>query len=134
MIYRSFVLCEEFSIFQLVSERRRRLSRTPNRDPRDLRHRIRRMQLREETFTISIDPMAKTENKVTYSGQEASLERALDLGDLIESFAMKLPARADITFTRHDQPACSLSWEHKAKMLEMAQQGECLLFLRNIFV
>lgn len=83
------------------------------------------MAIREQTFTINVDPKAADEDRVFYTGEEAELKRASDLGELIATFAKDLPATVRLTFTKHDQPACQLGWEHKQRMIELADQGEC---------
>lgn len=79
------------------------------------------MQIREETFTISV-----INGKVSVSGEQAFLRRAKDLGDLIARFSGHV-RDVNFTFTRHDQPAVQLGWYQKEKMLELAQTGECEL-------
>lgn len=92
-----------------------------------MRSRLQQVQDRPESFTIHIDPDGELlgGQTVTYQGPEASLKRATDLGDLIRRFAGELPAEIQMTFTKHDQPACLLTWEHKTKMLDRASEGEC---------
>lgn len=92
-------------------------------DPRDLDHKLKRMEEREETFTIKLDPTAET--TVEYSGDYAELQRAHDLGEILEPFADLLPGKVQMTFTRHDQPACQLGWARNDRMKELALQGEC---------
>ncbi|BGP16351.1 hypothetical protein JCM10213_004892 [Rhodosporidiobolus nylandii] len=87
-------------------------------EPSDLAHRVRVMQERDETFTIQV-----TDGKVAEVGEQAFLRRAKDLGDLIARFSQFVP-NVNLTFTRHDQPACQLDWFHKERMIELAQQGE----------
>ncbi|GAA5953962.1 hypothetical protein JCM21900_003066 [Sporobolomyces salmonicolor] len=87
-------------------------------EPSDLAHRVRVMQDRDETFTIRV-----TAGKVTEVGEQAFLRRAKDLGDLISRFSAHVPD-VNLTFTRHDQPACQLDWFHKERMIELAQMGE----------
>lgn len=77
------------------------------------------MEIREETFTISINS-----GKVTLTGEYAALQRAIDLGDLISRFSSHV-GDVNLTFTRHDQPAVQLGWHQKEKMLELARTGEC---------
>lgn len=77
------------------------------------------MQEREETFTIKVEDGATREE-----GEQAFLKRAKDLSDLIARFSQHVPD-VNLTFTRHDQPACQLDWFHKERMIELAQMGEC---------
>jgi hypothetical protein len=77
------------------------------------------MEEREETFTIQI-----ADGTVTEEGEQAFLRRAKDLGDLMARFSSHVPD-VNLTFTRHDQPACQLGWFHKEKMIELAELGEC---------
>ena len=81
------------------------------------------MQDREETFTIEI-----FDGKVDIWGEQATLRRAIDLGDLMARFSMYV-GDSNYTFTRHDQPACALGWYHKEKMVELAAMGECQFFI-----
>ncbi|GAA5896049.1 hypothetical protein JCM8208_007515 [Rhodotorula glutinis] len=87
-------------------------------EPQDLAHRVRVMQERDETFTIQI-----TDGKVAEVGGQAFLRRAKDLGDLIRRFSDYVPD-VNLTFTRHDQPACQLDYYHRDRMVELAQLGE----------
>ena len=98
------------------------------RQPSDLVHRSEMMAIREQTFTITVDPRARDGERVSYSGEEAELERASDLGQIIDYFSASLPSVVNLTFTKHDQPACQLGWEHKQRMFELAEQGECSFF------
>ena len=93
------------------------------REPSDLLHRTDVMQDREETFTIEI-----FDGKVDIWGEQATLRRAIDLGDLMARFSMYV-GDSNYTFTRHDQPACALGWYHKEKMVELAAMGECQFFI-----
>jgi len=77
------------------------------------------MQEREETFTIKVE-----EGKVAEVGEQAFLRRAKDLGDLIRRFSDYVPD-VNLTFTRHDQPACQLDYYHRDRMVELAQLGDC---------
>lgn len=77
------------------------------------------MQNREESFTIRVK-----DGKVEELGEQAALRRAKDLGDLIARFSAHVPD-VNMTFTRHDQPACQLGWFHKERMNELADLGEC---------
>ncbi|KPV74647.1 glycosyltransferase family 90 protein [Rhodotorula graminis WP1] len=88
-------------------------------EPQDLAHRVRVMQERDETFTIQV-----TDGKVAEVGEQAFLRRAKDLGDLIRRFSDYVPD-VNLTFTRHDQPACQLDYYHRDRMVELAQLGEC---------
>ncbi|KAM0753092.1 hypothetical protein T439DRAFT_286471 [Meredithblackwellia eburnea MCA 4105] len=87
-------------------------------EPSDMLHRIRVMQDREETFTISV-----LDGVVKLSGEQAFLRRAKDLGDLMSRFSTHV-SDLNMTFTRHDQPACQLEWGHKERMIELAGMGE----------
>lgn len=87
-------------------------------EPNDLMHRVLVMQDREETFTIKV-----TDGVVEETGEQAFLRRAKDLGDLIERFSAHVPD-VNLTFTRHDQPACQLDWYHRDRMVELARLGE----------
>ncbi|GAA6040182.1 hypothetical protein JCM8097_004167 [Rhodosporidiobolus ruineniae] len=87
-------------------------------EPSDLAHRVRVMQDREESFTIQV-----LNGEVAETGEQASLRRAKDLGDLVRRFSSYVPD-VNLTFTRHDQPAVQLDWYHKERMIELAQQGE----------
>ncbi|BGP24779.1 glycosyltransferase family 90 protein [Rhodotorula toruloides] len=87
-------------------------------EPGDLAHRVRVMQERAETFTIKV-----TDGKTTEEGEQAFLRRAKDLSDLISRFSAHVPD-VNLTFTRHDQPACQLDVFHKERMLELAALGE----------
>ncbi|GAA6025765.1 hypothetical protein JCM10207_000786 [Rhodosporidiobolus poonsookiae] len=87
-------------------------------EPSDLAHRVDVMQQREETFTIQVQ-----NGEVAEVGEQAFLRRAKDLGDLIRRFSAHVPD-VNLTFTRHDQPACQLDWFHKERMSELAQQSE----------
>ena len=82
-------------------------------------HRVRVMQDREETFTIAVE-----DGVIALSGEQALLRRAKDLGDLMSRFSTHVP-NINLTFTRHDQPACRLDWTHKERMVELASLGEC---------
>lgn len=84
-------------------------------------HRVRVMQQREETFTISVETGA-----IVLTGEQAFLRRAKDLGDLMSRFSAHVPD-VNLTFTRHDQPACRLEWTHKERMIELAGMGDCTL-------
>ena len=77
------------------------------------------MQIREETFSINVK-----DGNTTISGEQAQLARARDLGNLIQRFSAHVPD-INMTFTRHDQPACQLDWYHKERMIELAELGEC---------
>lgn len=92
------------------------------------------MAIREQTFTIQVVPDVKGKTNVFYSGEEAALARAHDLGDIIQYFAKDMPGRVNITFTKHDQPACQLGWEHKNKMIELAAEGECELVFSCLLI
>jgi hypothetical protein len=84
------------------------------------------MTQRAETFTLTLrPPTSKKVARVVITGEEGHLRRAKDLADLIQTFAHLMPGTVNLTFTKHDQPACELIWSHKEKMVEMAQQGEC---------
>jgi hypothetical protein len=85
------------------------------------------MMERPETFTIHVDPSAPV--AVTYTGEEAHLERATDLGELIGLFAKDMPAKVQLTFTKHDNPAVALGWEQKDKLVELARENECACWL-----
>ncbi|GAA5975950.1 hypothetical protein JCM11641_002847 [Rhodosporidiobolus odoratus] len=87
-------------------------------EPGDLAHRMRVMEERAETFTVQV-----ANGKVEEVGEQAFLRRAKDLGDLVGRFSAHVPD-VNLTFTRHDQPACQLDWFAKEKMTELAQQGE----------
>ncbi|GAA5979810.1 hypothetical protein JCM5350_002056 [Sporobolomyces pararoseus] len=87
-------------------------------EPGDLAHRVRVMQERAETFTIKVE-----DGKTREEGEQAFLKRAKDLSDLISRFSQHVPD-VNLTFTRHDQPACQLDWYHKERMIELAQMGE----------
>ncbi|GAA5821220.1 hypothetical protein JCM3770_006880 [Rhodotorula araucariae] len=87
-------------------------------EPSDLAHRVRVMQERDETFTIQVE-----EGKVAEVGGQAFLRRAKDLGDLIRRFSTYVPD-VNLTFTRHDQPACQLDYYHRDRMVELANLGE----------
>lgn len=89
------------------------------REPGDLAHRVRVMQDRAETFTLKVE-----DGKTREEGEQAFLKRAKDLADLISRFSQHVPD-VNMTFTRHDQPACQLDWYHKERMIELAQMGEC---------
>ena len=80
---------------------------------------------RAETFTLLVDPKRTDEYKVTFHGEEAKLKRAKDLGDLVNRFAKDLPAIVNLTFTKHDQPACALGYQHKERLHELAAEGDC---------
>ena len=96
------------------------------REPHDLLHRSRIMATeRAETFTLMINPAPKEEQKITTHGEEAHLKRATDLAALIEPFAKSLPGVVNITFTKHDQPACALGFQHKERLHELAAEGDC---------
>lgn len=98
----------------------------PRREPHDLLHRSRVMATeRPETFTVLADPNIEGDYKITYHGEEAKLRRAKDLGDLVNRFAKWLPATVNLTFTKHDQPACALGYQHKERLLELAAEGDC---------
>lgn len=89
------------------------------------------MQEREETFTIQV-----RDGAVSLQGEQAFLRRAKDLGDLISRVSAAIPD-LNLTFTRHDQPACQLGWFHKERMVELAGMGECQplsLFSSYVFV
>ncbi|SGZ26582.1 BQ5605_C024g09945 [Microbotryum silenes-dioicae] len=73
-------------------------------EPHDLKHRVLVMQEREETFTIQV--------------KTARCSR-----ELIARVSKHVP-NVNLTFTRHDQPACQLGWFHKERMLELAGEGE----------
>ncbi|GAA5996568.1 uncharacterized protein JCM10292_003058 [Rhodotorula paludigena] len=87
-------------------------------DPGDLAHRVAVMEEREETFTIKI-----ADGKVAETGEQAFLRRAKDLGDLIRRFSAYAPD-VNLTFTRHDQPACQLDYFHRDRMVELADLGD----------
>lgn len=96
------------------------------REPHDLVHRSKVMTNdRAETFTLNIDPNKSGTHKISISGQEAKLKRATDLAALIERFAADLPDWVNITFTKHDQPACALGYQHKERLLELVSEGDC---------
>ena len=80
---------------------------------------------RAETFTLLVDPSRPGKQKITTHGEEARLKRATDLAALLERFAMDLPAHMNLTFTKHDQPACALGYQHKERLLELAAEGDC---------
>jgi hypothetical protein len=80
---------------------------------------------RAETFTLLVDPARKEDFKITFHGEEAKLKRATDLADLLQRFAKDLPGTVNLTFTKHDQPACALGYQHKERLLELANDGEC---------
>jgi len=80
---------------------------------------------RAETFTLNIDPSLPGEHKITITGEEAKLKRATDLAALIERFSGSLPGNVNITFTKHDQPACALGYQHKERLLELVSEGDC---------
>lgn len=95
-------------------------------EPHDLMHRSRVMANdRAETFTINVDPSRPGEKKIIISGEEGHLRRATDLAALIERFSKDLPAESNITFTKHDQPACALGYQHKERLLELVTEGDC---------
>lgn len=81
-------------------------------------HRTRDMEEREETFTINVE-----NGRVALEGEYAHLERAKDLGDLIARFSKHI-GDVKLSFTRHDQPACQLGWNHKERMIELAAMGD----------
>lgn len=86
---------------------------------------------RAETFTLNIDPSRSGEHKILITGEEYKLKRATDLAALIDRFASDLPDWVNITFTKHDQPACALGYQHKERLLELVAEGDCeLLSLR----
>ena len=80
---------------------------------------------RAETFTLLVDPSQSGDQIITYHGQEAKLRRAKDLGDLVNRFSSQLPATVNLTFTKHDQPACALGYQHKERLHELAAEGDC---------
>lgn len=80
------------------------------------------MEEREETFTIQVK-----KGRVELHGEQAFLRRAKDLGELISRFSDHV-SDLNLTFTRHDQPACQLGWFHKERMVELAEVGDCKLF------
>lgn len=92
---------------------------TRYREPSDLVHRTKVMEDRDETFTIQIK-----QGHVELHGEQAFLRRAKDLGDLISRFSSHV-ADVNLTFTRHDQPACQLGYFHKERMIELAGLGDC---------
>lgn len=95
-------------------------------EPHDLVHRSKVMTNdRAETFTLNIDPSLSGEHKITITGEEAKLKRATDLAALIERFSADLPGNVNITFTKHDQPACALGYQHKERLLELVSEGDC---------
>lgn len=87
---------------------------------------------RAETFTLNIDPNLPGEHKITITGEEAKLKRATDLAALIERFSADLPGNVNITFTKHDQPACALGFQHKERLLELVSEGDCESSSRSI--
>ncbi|GAA5873960.1 hypothetical protein JCM8547_001588 [Rhodosporidiobolus lusitaniae] len=87
-------------------------------EPQDLHHRVQVMQDREESFTIKVK-----EGKTTEEGEQAFLRRAKDLSDLVARFSEYVPD-VNLTFTRHDQPACQLDYAVKERMMELAQTGD----------
>ncbi|SGY20402.1 BQ5605_C016g08039 [Microbotryum silenes-dioicae] len=87
-------------------------------EPHDLKHRVLVMQEREETFTIQVK-----DGEVFELGEQAQLKRAKDFRELIARVSKHVP-NVNLTFTRHDQPACQLGWFHKERMLELAGEGE----------
>lgn len=105
-------------------------------EPVDLRHRNKVMQERAHTFTVSID---LRDGKVSVHGEWAEIRRATDTMDLVQTFAKSLPGvgsdirregkRAmqwlNITIIVDDQPAVLMSYEHRARMKELSNQGEC---------
>lgn len=80
---------------------------------------------RAETFTLHVDPKIKGLDKVVITGEAQKLARATDLAALINRFAADLPGWSNLTFTRHDQPACALGYQHKERLFELASTGEC---------
>jgi hypothetical protein len=86
---------------------------------------------RAETFTLMVDPDRKEDLKITIHGEEAHLRRATDLATLIERFSKWLPGMVNVTFTKHDQPACALGYQHKERLLELASEGDCMLAAMN---
>lgn len=100
-------------------------------EPHDLLHRSRVMATeRAETFTLMVDPARKGDQKITIHGEEAHLRRATDLATLVERFSKWLPGMINVTFTKHDQPACALGYQHKERLLELASEGDCGPFRR----
>lgn len=97
----------------------RRADRLADRETRDLLHRVKVMQNRADTFTVRI-----VRGSVELEGEQAFLDRALDFGELVERFSSQV-ADINITFTRHDQPACQLDWFQKERMLHLASMGDC---------
>lgn len=96
------------------------------REPHDFLHRSRVMATeRAETFTLLVDPKAPGSDKISFHGEERQLKRAKDLGLVIDRFAKDLPAQVNLTFTKHDQPACALGYQHRERLLELAAEGDC---------
>lgn len=104
-------------------------------EPDDLRQRNRAMQERGHTFIIAID---LRDGSVSAHGEWSHIERARDVKDTIERFSKHLPGvgSADrregrgidwlnLTIIVDDQPAVLMSYEHRARMKELAEQGEC---------
>lgn len=77
------------------------------------------MEEREETFTITVE-----NGRVGLEGEYRYLDRAKDTGDLIARFSKHI-GDVKLSFTRHDQPACQLGWNHKERMVELAGMGDC---------
>lgn len=80
---------------------------------------------RAETFTLLVDPNVEGDKKISFHGEEAKLKRAKDLAEVIDRFAADLPGKVNLTFTKHDQPACALGYAHKERLLELASEGDC---------
>lgn len=80
---------------------------------------------REETFTLHVDPSIPGPDKIVITGEEYKLKRATDLAALINRFSADLPGWVNLTFTKHDQPACALGHQHKERLFELAAAGEC---------
>ena len=78
------------------------------------------MQERDHTFTLSIK-----DGKVTRHGEHADIERASDMGALLERFAEWIPGEVNMTFVIDDSPAVMMGWNQKERMLELARQGDC---------
>lgn len=97
-----------------------------NREPHDLLHRSKVMATeRAETFTLLVDPKVPGKDKISFHGEERQLKRAKDLALVIDRFAKDLPGQVNLTFTKHDQPACALGYQHKERLMELAAEGDC---------
>ncbi|KAL7005163.1 hypothetical protein EMMF5_005272 [Cystobasidiomycetes sp. EMM_F5] len=94
-------------------------------EPLDFFHRSKVMATeREETFTLHVDPSIPGPDKIVITGEEYKLKRATDLAALINRFSADLPGWVNLTFTKHDQPACALGHQHKERLFELAAAGE----------